>query len=83
MRTSHGSSTRLTPAICVGAPIRDYQGKTVAAVSVTGLAHRMPLHNVPEIALSVIDTAYRISELLGYKKNASVPVKPDLLNVAS
>lgn len=53
---------------CVGAPVRDYRGKTVAAVSLTGLAHRMPAESIPEISLAVIDTARRLSELMGYRE---------------
>jgi len=60
---------------CVGAPVRDYRGKTMAAVSVTGLAHRVPLESVPEIASAVMDVARRISERLGYKKSAAAPIK--------
>ncbi len=67
---------------CIGAPIRNYRSKTVAAVSVTGLAQRMPLENMPEIAIAVMDTARRISELLGYRGNAAERVKANSLNTA-
>lgn len=53
---------------CVGAPICDFSGKTVAAVSVTGLAHRTPPETIQEISLAVIDTARRLSELMGYRE---------------
>ncbi len=53
---------------CVGAPVRDYREKTVAAVSVTGLAHRMPPETIQEFSLAVIDTGRRLSELMGYRE---------------
>jgi len=55
---------------CVGAPVYEYSGRTVAAVSVTGLAHRMPPESVARISLAVIDTTRRLSELMGYREGA-------------
>jgi IclR family acetate operon transcriptional repressor len=66
---------------CIGAPIRDHQGNTVAALSVTGLAHRVPLANLPELAIAVMDTARRISELQGYRDKARLS-KPEVLNAS-
>jgi DNA-binding IclR family transcriptional regulator len=54
---------------CIGATIHDHTGNTVAAVSLTALAHRLPLEDVPEIANAVKHTAHRISELLGYPES--------------
>jgi IclR family acetate operon transcriptional repressor len=53
---------------CLGAPIRDLRGKTVAAVSVTAIAQRLPIDQIPEVANKVMNIADRISELLGYHR---------------
>ncbi len=52
---------------CVGAPVRDYRGHVVAAISVTGLASRIPMAAVPELARTVVSAANRISEQLGHR----------------
>jgi IclR family KDG regulon transcriptional repressor len=52
----------------VAAPIRDYTGKVVYAVSVIGPIHRMNPHNIT-IINKVKSAAKDISERLGYWKN--------------
>ncbi|MEW6105443.1 MAG: IclR family transcriptional regulator [Bacillota bacterium] len=51
---------------CVAAPIRNYTGSVIAAISVSGPVSRMPLNQLPQIAKEVIDTANRISYRLGW-----------------
>ena len=51
---------------CVGAPIRNYTGRVVAALSVSGPAERIPLSRVPEVAQKVMAGAQEISRALGY-----------------
>ena len=51
---------------CVGAPIFDYSGRVVAAISLTAPTQRMPLERIPEIAHLVVTCAQQISDRLGY-----------------
>ena len=51
---------------CIGAPIRDYTGEVVAAVSITAPKHRLSDEEVAEKAVILMDSAARMSRLLGY-----------------
>jgi IclR family KDG regulon transcriptional repressor len=51
---------------CVGAPILDYRGQPVAALSVSGPAFRMTLARARELSVPVKATAQKISRQLGY-----------------
>jgi IclR family acetate operon transcriptional repressor len=51
---------------CVGAPVRDYTGRVVAAISVTGLAAQLRTETVPEVAEVVVEAAQEISRALGW-----------------
>ncbi len=51
---------------CVAAPVRDSQGRVVAALSVCAPASRLPRCRLPEIARLVQAAAYRISANLGW-----------------
>jgi len=55
---------------CVGVPVRNYRGLAAAAVSVTGLARRLPIEGIPELAKTVMSTANLISEQLGHQATA-------------
>lgn len=52
---------------CVGASVRDYSGKPIAAISVSGPAFRITKEKCPIIARSVMAAAQALSEELGYK----------------
>jgi IclR family transcriptional regulator, KDG regulon repressor len=52
---------------CIGAPIFDYQKRTVAAISVSGQRDTMTDTRVQELSREVSRTALTISEHLGYK----------------
>ena len=52
---------------CIGAPVRDYSGKVVAAMSIAGPASRITEDKVPVLARSVIDAAQELSAELGYQ----------------
>lgn len=56
----------------VAAPIRDYAGQVIAALSIAGPSHRFTEENVSRYVQLVIDGAQQISQLLGYK----VPTQP-------
>jgi IclR family transcriptional regulator, KDG regulon repressor len=51
---------------CIAAPIRDVDGKTVGAISISGPSARIGLDRVPELARSVKEVALRISRDLGF-----------------
>ncbi len=51
---------------CVGAPVRDYTTKVVAAISVTGPAIRMTEERMPALIDSVVMVAAEFSAGLGY-----------------
>ncbi|GAB7389122.1 IclR family transcriptional regulator [Bacillaceae bacterium] len=52
----------------VAAPIRDYTGKVIAAVSVVGPSHRIHPKEIPHLAKKVVHASREISERLGYWK---------------
>jgi DNA-binding IclR family transcriptional regulator len=51
---------------CVGAPIYDYRGETVAAISASGPPSLLPIERVEEVAMEVMAKARAISRNLGY-----------------
>lgn len=53
-------------ATSIGAPVKDYTGQVIAAVSVVGPAERMPADRIPLMAEAIIDAAAIVSEKLGY-----------------
>jgi IclR family transcriptional regulator, KDG regulon repressor len=52
---------------CLGAPIRDYTGAIVAAVSMTAPKHHLPDNTIAEKAALVTGLAARMSSTLGYE----------------
>jgi IclR family transcriptional regulator, KDG regulon repressor len=52
----------------IAAPIYDYQGKVVAALSVVGPKQRFPSHKIQSIAKKVISAGLDISRNMGYRK---------------
>jgi IclR family KDG regulon transcriptional repressor len=52
---------------CVGAPLRDAEGRVFAAISVSGPAQRVTPQREGEIAARVMGTAGDISKSLGYR----------------
>lgn len=51
---------------CIGAPIRDYTGRVVAAVSLTAPSYRLPRSSLKSTAMVVVESANRMSRWLGY-----------------
>jgi DNA-binding IclR family transcriptional regulator len=51
---------------CVGAPIYDYRGETVAAISASGPPRALPEERIEEVAREVMDKARVISRNLGH-----------------
>jgi IclR family KDG regulon transcriptional repressor len=52
---------------CVGAPLRNAEGRVFAAISVSGPAQRVSVEREPEIAARVTAAAGEISRRLGYR----------------
>jgi IclR family acetate operon transcriptional repressor len=52
---------------CVAAPVRDYRGRVVAALSVSVPAGRLPRARAASLVEQVLDTARRVSEALGHR----------------
>jgi DNA-binding IclR family transcriptional regulator len=53
---------------CVGAPIRDYTGAMVGAISVAAPSARLAMQKIPSVGKLVMAVAEEISEKLGYEK---------------
>lgn len=53
---------------CVAAAARDYRGKVVASVGISGPAIRVTLERIPEIGTTVLEAAREISRLLGHEE---------------
>lgn len=58
----------------IAAPIRDYTGKVVAAITVVGPVQRIRNHKIPIYAKKIIDASKEASERLGYDKRYTVNV---------
>jgi len=52
---------------CIAAPIRDYQGRVIAAVSVSSPAYRVNKENQDHLQEELITTCQKISSRLGFK----------------
>jgi len=51
---------------CIAAPIRDYQGKIIAAVSISGPAFRIDIKTQNNLKKALIEISKKISKRLGY-----------------
>jgi DNA-binding IclR family transcriptional regulator len=52
---------------CIGAPIRDYRGHTIAAISISGYLQVVTEERVPELAERVRMASLNISRRMGYR----------------
>lgn len=55
-------------ARCIAAGIKDYSGKYIGGISVSGPITRMTMEQIDNIKHIVIDIAYAISELMAYEE---------------
>lgn len=53
-------------ARCIASPVRDYSGRVIASISVSGPSIRMTMEKIDKIKAEVIATAFKISHLYGY-----------------
>jgi len=51
---------------CVAAPIRNYHGKVIAAISISGPAFRIDKNTQNKLKRALLETSKKISERLGY-----------------
>jgi DNA-binding IclR family transcriptional regulator len=51
---------------CIGAPIYDYRGEIIAAISASGTPHELSKERIPEVAEYVQEKAAAISRTMGY-----------------
>jgi len=51
----------------VAAPIYEYRGKVIAALTVVGPKQRIQTHKIPTLSKKVIQAAKEISEKMGYR----------------
>ena len=65
---------------CIGAPVMDYSGRVVAAMSIAGPAFRLIEERIPAVARSVVKAANELSIELGCKEaqpeKKSAEIKP-------
>lgn len=54
--------------ISVAAPVRDKEGKTVAALSLGGSSHSVTSERIPNLASLVVEAAARVSNRLGHRE---------------
>ena len=52
---------------CIAAPIRDYSGKVIAAISISGPSYRFHVEKHTQMKLDIIKCGQEISMRLGYK----------------
>lgn len=63
-------------ARCVAAPVRDYTGKVIAAISTAGPAHRMTTERMERLIGPVMEGAQEISRQLGWKSQRTPENSP-------
>jgi len=51
---------------CIAAPVRNYQGKVTAAISISGPAFRIDKNTQNKLKKAILETSKKISERLGY-----------------
>jgi DNA-binding IclR family transcriptional regulator len=56
---------------CIGAPVRDYSGRVVAAISIAGPTFRITEEKLAVLARSVIEAAQDLSADLGYHEETA------------
>ncbi len=55
----------------VAAPVRDQDGRAIAALSVGGSVHRVTLKRIPALAKDVREAALRLSKRLGFRPGST------------
>jgi DNA-binding IclR family transcriptional regulator len=60
---------------CIGAPIRDYNGKVIAAISISAPAVRLTKERIEELRAPLIETSKEISRKMGYVESVEKGIK--------
>ncbi|MEH7616284.1 IclR family transcriptional regulator [Cytobacillus firmus] len=63
-----------TDAVSIAAPVKDYTGKVIAAVSAAGPRQRISESKMMEIVLEITKTAETISKRLGYLESVFIDI---------
>jgi DNA-binding IclR family transcriptional regulator len=58
---------------CLAAPVYDFRGKMIAAISISAPMWRMGLNKVGDVSAIVVNSAKQLSALLGYSEQAEEP----------
>jgi IclR family KDG regulon transcriptional repressor len=53
---------------CVAAPVRDYRGKVVGAIGISGPAGRISLEGIPDLGRIVMEASQALSDRLSFKR---------------
>jgi len=53
---------------CIAAPIKNYQGKVIAAISISGPVYRIDINKQNHLKEALIEITRKISKRLGYKE---------------
>ena len=56
----------------VAAPVKDMEGRAVAAISLGGSTHRVTRDRIPELASLVMEAAGRVSDRLGHRETVEI-----------
>lgn len=63
----------LEPGInCVAAPVRNYAGQVIAAISISGKVRNLNIERLKELSVEVVEAARKISENLGYREKHTI-----------
>jgi IclR family KDG regulon transcriptional repressor len=63
---------------CVAAPIRNYQGEVIAAISISSPAFRIDVNKQNNLKDALLENSKRISERLGYKEKSQKEEKKEV-----
>ncbi len=58
---------------CIAVPVRDLGGKVIAAIGISGPAHRMSLEQIPALAIQVVEVGQALSDRLSFKQHTDSP----------
>jgi len=53
---------------CIAAPVFDFRGKAVGSIGISGPSTRVTLKQLPELALSVVETGKALSERMSFTR---------------